>query len=99
MAIKRAQIEDVPIVLASATPSLQSHINALEGKYDRLQLPDRHGGASMPDIHIIDMRKEKIPRTQFLSPTLITAMEGALERGEQVMLYLNRRGYAPLTLC
>lgn len=99
MAVKRAHLEDIPIVLVSATPSLESHINAIEGRYHRLHLPDRHGGAQMPDIHIVDMRQEKIPRTQFISPTLITALEGALERKEQVMLYLNRRGYAPLTLC
>ncbi len=99
MAVKRAQMGDIPIILVSATPSLESHINALEGRYQRVHLPDRHGGAQMPDIHLVDMRKEKIPRTQFISPTLLTAAEGALERGEQVMLYLNRRGYAPLTLC
>ena len=99
MAVKRAHLENIPIVLVSATPSLESHINAIEGRYERLHLPDRHGGAQMPDIHIIDMRQEKIPRTQFISPTLIKAIEEALTRGEQVMLYLNRRGYAPLTLC
>ncbi len=99
MAVKRAHIENIPIVLVSATPSLETHINALEGRYQRVSLPDRYGGAHMPEIHVVDMRLEKIPRTQFISPTLLKALEDALKRDEQVMLYLNRRGYAPLTLC
>lgn len=99
MAVKRAQIEQIPIILVSATPSLETHVNALEKKYHRLHLPDRHGGATMPDVHLIDMRKEEISKTVFLSPTLIEQMHKTLARQEQVLLFLNRRGYAPLTLC
>ncbi len=99
LAIKRAQLENRPIILVSATPSLETYHNAQSGRYHWIKLSSRYADAQMPALHVIDMRAEKIPRTQFLSPSLLTAMKETLDKGEQVMLYLNRRGYAPLTLC
>lgn len=99
LAIKRAQIENFPVILVSATPSLETYHNAQIGKYEWIKLPTRFAAAELPEIKIIDMRAQKIRRTQFLSPVLLDAMKEALDKNEQVMLYLNRRGYAPLTLC
>ena len=106
MAIVRAKIGDFPIALVSATPSLETIYNAWstdkggQGRYKHLVLPDRHGGAVLPDINLVDLRTDKPESRQyFISPTLHTAMVETLERDEQVLLFLNRRGYAPLTLC
>jgi primosomal protein N' (replication factor Y) len=99
MAVVRARLSDATCILASATPSLESVVNAQAGRYGYFQLPQRHGGAAMPDVRAIDLRIDKPARGQFLSPVLIAAMTETFARGEQVMLFLNRRGYAPLTLC
>ncbi len=99
MAVVRARLEAVPIVLASATPSLETVINADGERYQRLHLPNRHGSAGLPHIDAVDMRREALPAGRWLSPTLRTALTETLAAGEQAMLYLNRRGYAPLTLC
>lgn len=99
MAIVRARIGAFPVVLASATPSLETVVNCNSGRYRRLHLPRRHGGASLPDIRIVDMRAETLSRNNWVSPTLRTEIIRVLGAGEQAMLYLNRRGYAPLTLC
>ena len=99
MAVVRARIGGFPLVLASATPSLESHVNAQEGRYRRLHLPRRHGGAELPDVELIDITKDKPARGQWLSPTLQEALRETLEAGRQSLLFLNRRGYAPLTLC
>ena len=99
MAVVRASLNDAPIILASATPSLESLANVERGRYRHLVLPDRHGGALLPTVTLIDMRVDKPARGRFLSPRLATAIEETLAAGEQVMLFLNRRGYAPLTLC
>ena len=99
LAIKRAQIESFPVFLVSATPSLETYHNAETGKYEWVKLPARYAAAELPTVKVIDMRKEKIRRTQFLSLPLLEDIKQTLEKGEQVMLYLNRRGYAPLTLC
>lgn len=99
MAVLRARQANIPIVLVSATPSLETLTNARSGRYRHLELPSRHGGAQMPETHIIDMRADPPPRGQFLSPRLIDALNTTFARGEQGMLFLNRRGYAPLTLC
>jgi primosomal protein N' (replication factor Y) len=99
LAIKRAQNEEFPILLVSATPSLETYHNAQTGKYHWVKLPARFAKAQLPDVNVIDMRTQKIKRTQFLSPVLLDKMKETLERNEQVMLYLNRRGFAPLTLC
>ncbi len=99
MAVVRARLGDFPIVLASATPSLETVTNVEAGRYRRLHLPERHGGATLPEIELIDMRAQTMGRQSWLSPVLQTAISGTLAAGEQVMLFLNRRGYAPLTLC
>ncbi len=99
MAVVRAKHQALPVILASATPSLETLHNARRGRYVHVPLPERHGGASMPEIAAIDMRKQPISRQRFISPALQTAMQTTLAQGEQGMLFLNRRGYAPLTLC
>jgi primosomal protein N' (replication factor Y) len=99
MAVVRARLTDIPIVLVSATPSLETVQNIAAGRYDALHLPDRHGGAKLPIISAIDLRSDKPPRQSWLSPTLRQALSETLAAGEQALLFLNRRGYAPLTLC
>jgi primosomal protein N' (replication factor Y) len=99
MAVVRARIEDVPCVLVSATPSLETVANVERGRYARLHLPERHGEAGLPEVTAIDLRREPPPRGRFLSPPLVAAIEQTLARGEQALLFLNRRGFAPLTLC
>lgn len=99
MAVVRAHLSDVPIVLASATPSIESRVNADKGRYQYLRMENRYGGAELPELNTIDMRKSPPPRGCFISPILAEAIGEALERKEQSLLFLNRRGYAPLTLC
>ena len=99
MAVVRARLAGAPVVLSSATPSLETLRNAAEGRYRTLRLPARHGGAEPPRIDAVDMRADPPPRGRFLSPRLADALAGTLAAGEQAMLFLNRRGYAPLTLC
>ena len=99
MAVLRASLADAQVVLASATPSLESWVNAEAGKYARLDLPSRFGAAVLPEIRAIDMRREDLPAGRWISPTLAQAVEARLEAGEQALLFLNRRGYAPVTLC
>ncbi len=99
MAVVRAKFVSAPIILVSATPSLETMVNAWTGKYRHLKLPDRYGGARLPDIHTIDMRIDKPDRQKFIAPTLLREITATLEKGEQCLLFLNRRGYAPLTLC
>ncbi len=100
MAVLRAHIENIPICLVSATPSLETIQNVWEGRYKHLQIPERFGGALLPDIHIVDMREHKPENTgYFISTPLKDALFAALEKNEQGLLFLNRRGYAPLTLC
>ncbi len=99
MAVVRARLSEAPILLVSATPSLETLSNVEAGRYRRLTLASRHGGARMPEVSAIDMREAPPERGRFLSPALRDAITRTLSRGEQVMLFLNRRGYAPLTLC
>ena len=101
MAVVRARIEDCPVILASATPSLESFVNATSGRYSHLKLASRHGVAEMPEVRILDLRREKDEdeNAKWLSAPLRQAMEQTLAAGEQALLFLNRRGYAPLTLC
>jgi primosomal protein N' (replication factor Y) len=99
MAVVRARLCAAPAVLVSATPSLETLANVEAGRYRRLSLPNRHGGALLPDVTSIDLRLSPPERGRFLAPPLIEAVRSTLARGEQVMLFLNRRGYAPLTLC
>lgn len=99
MAVVRARLEHCPIVLASATPSLESHYNAQSGRYRWLRLRERHGAARLPDIKLIDLRQERAEPGTWLSDPLRKAIAATLDAQEQAMLFLNRRGYAPLTLC
>jgi primosomal protein N' (replication factor Y) len=99
MAVVRGHIARFPVVLASATPSIETEVNARRGRYRRLQLPQRFGGQHMPGVEAIDLTREGPPRGRFIAPRLAGAVKVALERGEQALLFLNRRGYAPLTLC
>ena len=99
MAVVRAQMEDIPLILSSATPSLETLLNVEKKKYDVIDLPSRHGGASLPDVHLIDLKEHPCEKGHWLSPVLIEKIEQTLKAKEQVMLFLNRRGYAPLTLC
>ena len=99
MAVVRGSIAKIPVVLASATPSVESAVNARRGRYRHVHLPERFGGAHLPSVEAIDMRREGPPRGCFISPRLAEAVAVSLTRGEQALLFLNRRGYAPLTLC
>ncbi len=100
MAVARAWLGGIPIALVSATPSLETLINVESGRYSLQHLPSRHGGASLPDVEIIDMRAQKAERPRrWMAPPLRKALTETLEAGEQAMIFLNRRGYAPLTLC
>jgi primosomal protein N' (replication factor Y) len=99
MAVVRAHIAKIPVVLASATPSVETEVNARKGRYQRIALPSRFGGQHMPHIEAIDLKREAPPRGRFISPRLAEQIRSAIERREQALLFLNRRGYAPLTLC
>ena len=100
MAVVRARIEKCPLVLSSATPSLETFINAGSGRYVHLKLPARHGAAALPKVQIVDLRQENSEdNAKWLSAPLRAAITQTLAAGEQAMLFLNRRGYAPLTLC
>src|SRR5271166_572560 len=99
MAVVRGHIAGIPIVLSSATPSIESEVNTRRGRYARLSLPERFGGQRLPTVEAIDLRRERPPPGRFISPSLAAAIKLALERRQQALLFLNRRGYAPLTLC
>ncbi|SFL41937.1 replication restart DNA helicase PriA [Shimia aestuarii] len=99
MAVLRASLCDARVVLASATPSLESWANAEAGKYDRLELTARYGAAVLPEMRAIDMRVEDLPRDRWISPTLKAAVDRRILAGEQSLLFINRRGYAPVTIC
>ena len=95
MAVVRANLEGFPVVLCSATPSMETLLNVELGRYQGLTLAERHGGATLPDVQAVDMRSAGTERGHWLSPPLIAALESALAAGEQGLLFLNRRGYAP----
>ncbi|BAT58639.1 primosomal protein N' [Variibacter gotjawalensis] len=99
MAVVRARIANVPIILSSATPSVETEVNARKSRYTRLSLPERFGGQQMPHMEAIDLKREGPIRGRYIAPRLAEAVGIAIERGEQALLFLNRRGYAPLTLC
>ncbi|MCF2869751.1 primosomal protein N' [Octadecabacter sp. G9-8] len=99
MTVLRASLNAAQVVLASATPSLESWANVEAGKYARVTLTSRYGAAVMPKMSAIDMRVEDLPGSRWVSPTLQKMVEARLERGEQSLLFLNRRGYAPVTIC
>ena len=99
VAVMRAHFEGFPIILASATPALESLQMAESGIYEKVDLPSRFGGAQLPAIDTIDLTEEKPPHGMWLAQRLVEGIVERLERGEQSLLFLNRRGYAPLTLC
>ncbi|MEM6895745.1 MAG: primosomal protein N', partial [Pseudomonadota bacterium] len=99
MAVLRASLAGGQVILASATPSLESWANAESGKYGRLELTSRFGVAELPQMSAIDMRAEKLEAARWISPTLRRAVEARCAAGEQSLLFINRRGYAPVTLC
>ncbi len=99
MAVLRGHLARIPVLLVSATPSLETLQNVASGRYASLHLPDRHAGAALPKVAAIDLRRDRPARQRWLSPGLVRALEQTLAAGEQALLFLNRRGYAPLTLC
>ena len=99
MAIFRAKANNCPIILSTATPSLETWENVTSGRYEHIKLTERFGKSTPPDIALLDLKADKMPAQTFISPTLLNHLEVNLERGLQSMLFLNRRGYAPLTLC
>jgi primosomal protein N' (replication factor Y) len=99
MAVLRASIEQAAVVLASATPALETWANAEAGKYARLDLPERFGPAELPEMRAIDLRRDPPDPGRWISPPLEAAVTARLAAGEQALLFLNRRGYAPLTIC
>ncbi len=118
MAVVRAKLENIPIILSTATPDLETVVNVEEGKYDTVVLRSRYAAAELPQIKIIDLKKDKPvkwlpqpepnqnivtpdvrPKPSWLAPELCTALAANLQKGEQSVLFLNRRGYAPLLIC
>lgn len=103
MAVVRAKIEHLPVVLSTATPDLETLINVEEGKYDCVKLVNRYANARLPDIKIVDMKKDRPQKGEWgvswLAPSLVKALDENIQRGEQSVLFLNRRGYAPLLIC
>ncbi|WP_428528968.1 primosomal protein N' [Roseibium sp.] len=99
MAVVRGHISRFPVVLASATPSIESRVNAEQGRYGLIELPDRASGAALPDLSAIDMRLDGPEQGRWLAPGLVGAIKETYANGDQALLFLNRRGYAPLTLC
>jgi primosomal protein N' (replication factor Y) len=97
LAVWRAHQLNIPVILGSATPSLESLYNVQQGRYRHLQLPERAGEALHPHMHLLDLRGQ--PMRDLLSDSLLQAMHRHLGRGGQVLLFLNRRGYAPVLLC
>jgi len=99
MAVVRAHLAGFAVVLSSATPSIESRVNADAGRYQRIVLADRYSAAKLPEIAAVDMRDTPPERGRFLAPPLVATLGETLAQGEQALLFLNRRGYAPLTLC
>ena len=99
MAVVLARLENIPVILSSATPSLESLMNVRRGRYHHVRLRRRHGGAQLPTIELIDLKEQRPEPGRWISPPLVEAAEETLARHEQVLLFINRRGYAPLTLC
>jgi primosomal protein N' (replication factor Y) len=99
MAVVRGHLGQAPVILSSATPSIESLVNAEQGRYRHITLGARYKAAGLPAIAAIDMRRDPPERGRWLSPVLADAVAETLQRGEQALLFLNRRGYAPVTLC
>lgn len=99
MCVVRANLGKFPVVLASATPSIETYVNAVTQRYRHIVLPGRFSGVEMPDVSAIDMRREQPDKGKWLAPRLVEAMAETFAQRRQSLLFLNRRGYAPLTLC
>jgi len=99
VAVMRGKFEDIPVILSSATPAIETRHMVEIGRYREVTLSERYAGATMPDIRAIDLTQDPPPRGRWLAPSLVAELEANLERGEQSLLFLNRRGFAPLTLC
>ena len=99
MAVLRGSLGSAPVVLSSATPSIESLVNAEQGRYRHIRLGTRYKAAGLPALSAVDMRRAPPGRGQFLSPELVGRIGTTIARGEQALLFLNRRGYAPVTLC
>ncbi len=99
MAVMRAKLEEATVILASATPALETVVNAETGRYKRLKLSARPGAARLPDMHLVDLRSNTPESGNWLSPVLSKGLVATYEEGEQSLLFLNRRGYAPLVIC
>jgi primosomal protein N' (replication factor Y) len=98
-AVMRAKFEDIPVILSTATPPIESRHMVELGRYREVSLPERFAGASLPDMSVIDLTQDPPPRGRWLAPQLVSELQANLDRGEQSLLFLNRRGFAPLTLC
>lgn len=99
VAVMRGKFEGCPVILASATPAIETRQQVALGRYAELKLPGRYGAAELPTIAPIDLIAEPPERGRWIAPRLVAALEETLAKGEQSLLFLNRRGYAPLTLC
>ncbi len=98
-AVMRGKFEDIPVILSTATPPIESRHMVELGRYREVSLPERFAGASLPEIRAIDLTQDPPLRGRWLAPALVQELEANLDRGEQSLLFLNRRGFAPLTLC
>jgi primosomal protein N' (replication factor Y) len=99
MAVVRGSLAGAPVILSSATPSIETEVNARRERYRRLSLPERFSGSAIPPLEAIDLRSEGAPRGRWIAPKLEHEIRETILRKEQALLFLNRRGYAPLTLC
>jgi primosomal protein N' (replication factor Y) len=99
MAVVRASLGKIPIVLASATPSIETHVNARTARYRHIVLPGRYSGVDLPAIAPIDLRSSQPDKGRWLAPMMVEAIAETLAESRQALLFLNRRGYAPMTLC
>jgi primosomal protein N' (replication factor Y) len=99
VAVMRGHFEGIPVILSSATPAIETRHMVEVGRYRELVLRERHGAAMMPTITALDMTKDPPPRGRWLAPSLVSELAANLAAGEQSLLFLNRRGFAPLTLC
>jgi primosomal protein N' (replication factor Y) len=99
VAVMRGHFEEIPVILASATPAIETRNMVEIGRYRELKLTERHGLAELPEIRAIDLTNDPPPRGRWLAPSLVAELQSNLDAGEQSLLFLNRRGFAPLTLC
>ncbi|MBW0145448.1 primosomal protein N' [Sphingomicrobium clamense] len=99
VAVMRGNFEDIPVLLASATPAIETRHMVDIGRYEEVRLTERHATAELPELRAVDLTQDPPDRQRWLSPSLVRELEKNLEAGEQSLLFLNRRGFAPLTLC